>query len=124
MSEEQVVTYELEGEIALVLRSLVAPLYLIASVGLSYLAALGLSSLEELVDKTVPLAIRLNRPLDLPGPRGEMEVLAELRELAGKNKVVKSFIGQGYYDTFTPPVITTSSLRPSTRSPPSADSSP
>src|SRR5438874_330627 len=69
------------------------------------LQTLGLSSLDELVEKTVPASIRLRRPLELGEPRGEMDVLAELRELAGKNRVVKSFIGQGYYDTFTPPVI-------------------
>src|SRR5689334_5465273 len=69
------------------------------------LAELGLASLDELVDKTVPASIRLRRPLELGKPRNEMDVLAELRELANKNRVVKSFIGQGYYDTFTPPVI-------------------
>src|SRR5215213_4560688 len=69
------------------------------------LAALGIASLEELVEKTVPAPIRLREPLKLDEPRSELDVLTELRELAGKNRVVKSFIGQGYYDTFTPPVI-------------------
>jgi glycine dehydrogenase len=69
------------------------------------LAELGLASLDELVDKTVPPSIRLPRPLHLHEPRGEMEALADLRQIAAKNKVFRSFIGQGYYDTFTPPVI-------------------
>src|SRR5687768_6952455 len=63
------------------------------------LRELGLSSLDELVDKTVPPSIRLPRPLHLHEPRGEMEALAELRQLAAKSKVFRSFIGQGYYDT-------------------------
>ncbi|MEA2708564.1 MAG: glycine dehydrogenase [Phycisphaerales bacterium] len=69
------------------------------------LRELGLASLDELVDKTVPPSIRLPRPLQLHDPRGEMEALAELRQIAQKNKVFRSFIGQGYYDTFVPPVI-------------------
>src|SRR5688572_4622056 len=69
------------------------------------LRTLGVSSLDELIDKTVPAAIRLREPLKLGSPRSEMDVLNELRELAAKNEVVRSFIGQGYYDTFTPPVI-------------------
>src|SRR5437762_3479292 len=69
------------------------------------LAALGLSSLDELIEKTVPAGIRLNRPLDLPAARGEFEALNDLKQLAVKNKVARSFIGQGYYETITPPVI-------------------
>jgi glycine dehydrogenase len=69
------------------------------------LETLRLSSLDELIDKTIPAAIRLPRPLDLPDPRGEEDVLNELRTIAQKNQVFRSFIGQGYYDTFTPPVI-------------------
>ncbi len=69
------------------------------------LGQLGLGSLDELTDKTVPAAIRLRDPLKLGPPRSEMDVLAEMREVASKNKVVRSFIGQGYYDTFVPPVI-------------------
>jgi glycine dehydrogenase len=69
------------------------------------LRTLGLRSLDELVEKTVPAAIRLREPLKIGEPRSEMDVLVEMRELAAKNKVTKSFIGQGYYDTFTPPVI-------------------
>ena len=69
------------------------------------LESLGLASLEELIDKTVPESIRLREPLRLDEPRGEAEVLAELRAIAEKNQVYRSFIGQGYYGTFTPPVI-------------------
>src|SRR5688500_14480446 len=69
------------------------------------LAALGVASLDELIDKTVPPSIRRKAPLQLHAPSGEAEALAELREIASKNKVFRSFIGQGYYDTFTPPVI-------------------
>src|SRR5687768_15702560 len=69
------------------------------------LRELGLASLDELVDKTVPPSIRLPRPLNLHEPRGEMEALADIRAITDKNKVFRSFIGQGYYDTFVPPVI-------------------
>jgi glycine dehydrogenase len=69
------------------------------------LAALGVDSLDELMDKTVPAAIRLQRPLNLGQPRGEFELLAELKALASKNKIVRSCIGMGFYDTITPPVI-------------------
>ena len=69
------------------------------------LATLGLSTLEELVEKTVPASIRSPKPLALHDPRSEFDVLTELRTLANKNKVARSFIGQGYYDTITPPVI-------------------
>ena len=66
---------------------------------------LGFESLEALADATVPESIRLRRPLKLGKPRGESELLAELRAIASQNTVVRSFIGTGYYDTITPPVI-------------------
>jgi glycine dehydrogenase len=73
------------------------------------LKSIGCASLDELIDSTVPASIRLNRPLDLGGsasrPRGEHELLIELREIAKQNQVFRSFIGQGYYGTITPPVI-------------------
>ncbi|MCX7961408.1 MAG: aminomethyl-transferring glycine dehydrogenase [Burkholderiales bacterium] len=69
------------------------------------LAALGCDSLATLLEQALPPAIRARRPLALPAARPEREVLAELRRLAAKNRVLKSFIGQGYYGTFTPPVI-------------------
>jgi glycine dehydrogenase len=69
------------------------------------LALLGYGSLEELIDATVPPAIRLKRELKLGPERGEHELLQELAGVAKKNKVFRSFIGQGYYGTITPPVI-------------------
>jgi glycine dehydrogenase len=69
------------------------------------LASLGYDSLDDLVDATVPAAIRMTAPLNLGEPRGEFELLAELKSMAAKNKVSRSMIGMGYYDTITPPVI-------------------
>jgi glycine dehydrogenase len=68
------------------------------------LALLGYSSLDALTDAAVPPQIRRNA-LKLPAAVGESAALAELRLMAGDNKVFRSFIGLGYYDTFTPPVI-------------------
>src|SRR3954468_10083795 len=69
------------------------------------LDALELPSLDALIDKAVPAGIRLRKPLALPPARGEHEAVAELRAIAGKNKVFTSCIGQGYSGTITPPVI-------------------
>ena len=69
------------------------------------LGVVGASSLDELISETVPADIRLGRELDLPRPRTEHEMLAELRKIAEKNVVYKSFIGMGYHDTITPEVI-------------------
>jgi glycine dehydrogenase len=69
------------------------------------LELLGYANLRELADAVVPPAIRLRRPLELPAPKSEREALDSLREIMGQNKVFRSFIGQGYYDTITPPVI-------------------
>ncbi|MEZ0312477.1 MAG: aminomethyl-transferring glycine dehydrogenase [Myxococcota bacterium] len=69
------------------------------------LEALGFASLEALTNATVPESIRTQAPLKVGPARGEYELLAELRTMAGKNKVLRSFIGQGYYDTIVPPVI-------------------
>ncbi|MBL8470606.1 MAG: aminomethyl-transferring glycine dehydrogenase [Rhodocyclaceae bacterium] len=69
------------------------------------LAAVGAPSLDALVDQTVPRAIRLASPLALPGPLSEAEALAELKAIAANNRVLKSCIGMGYYDTITPKVI-------------------
>src|SRR3954451_6990613 len=65
----------------------------------------GFDSLGALIDATVPKDIRLGRQLNLPEAKSEGEALADLRTIARKNKVLKSFIGQGYYDCITPPVI-------------------
>ncbi|WP_111411777.1 aminomethyl-transferring glycine dehydrogenase [Billgrantia lactosivorans] len=69
------------------------------------LAALDMDSLETLVERTVPADIRLNRELDLDPPRSEAEALDYLRRLARQNKVFKTYIGQGYYNTHVPAVI-------------------
>jgi len=69
------------------------------------LSELSFANLDELIDATVPQNIRLDRPLDLPGAKSESEALSELRDLARKNRVARSFIGAGYSDTITPPVI-------------------
>jgi glycine dehydrogenase len=69
------------------------------------LAALGLSSLEELVDESLPQSIRSSKPLDLPPALSEFETLAELRELASRNRPLTSMIGLGYHGTITPSVI-------------------
>jgi len=69
------------------------------------LDAIGVDSLDELIEQTVPASIRLREPLKLTGPRGESEVLAELKAIASRNRVNRSFIGQGYYGTLTPGVI-------------------
>jgi glycine dehydrogenase len=69
------------------------------------LGALGYDSLDALVGATVPASIRLDRPLALGPERSEYEMLAELREMMGKNQVFRSFIGMGYHGTIVPPVI-------------------
>ena len=66
---------------------------------------IGLASLDALVDAAVPAAIRLSTPLTEPVARGEYEALAELKVIASQNQVFRSFIGMGYYDCLTPPVI-------------------
>ncbi|KNC19474.1 glycine dehydrogenase [Arthrobacter sp. RIT-PI-e] len=69
------------------------------------LEVLGYPSLEKLVDLAVPASIRLDRALDLPAALSETEVLAQLRRIAGRNRTAVQMIGQGYFDTVTPPVI-------------------
>uniref|UniRef100_UPI0025F4E901 aminomethyl-transferring glycine dehydrogenase subunit GcvPA n=1 Tax=Algoriphagus sp. TaxID=1872435 RepID=UPI0025F4E901 len=69
------------------------------------LTTIGASSLDELIDQTVPKSIQLERPLNLPSSQLETDFLVEFKKLASKNKVLKSFIGLGYYDTFVPNVI-------------------
>ncbi|WP_455429158.1 aminomethyl-transferring glycine dehydrogenase [Fodinicurvata halophila] len=71
---------------------------------IAMLKTLGLSSLDELVEKTVPGKIRSDLP-DLPEARSEAQVLAKLRELAGRNQPLTSLIGLGYHDCILPPVI-------------------
>jgi len=69
------------------------------------LKMLGYASRSALIDAAVPPAIRLREPLALPAAKGEEEALDELKAMARKNRVLKSYIGQGYYGTLTPGVI-------------------
>src|SRR5438552_18775377 len=69
------------------------------------LAVLGHASLDGLVDAAVPPNIRLARPLNLPAGRSEFGVLNALRAIAAQNQVFRSYIGLGYHDCITPPVI-------------------
>ena len=69
------------------------------------LRELGFENLDALIDAAIPKNIRLSRQLNLPEAKSESEALAELRVIAGKNKVGRSFIGAGYSDCITPPVI-------------------
>lgn len=69
------------------------------------LKALGFSSLDALIDETVPSSIRLQKPLDLPEQKSEYKALKQLRAIASDNQVFRSFIGMGYYDCITPAAI-------------------
>src|ERR1039458_10134400 len=69
------------------------------------LELLGYPSLSALIDEAVPSQIRLRRPLQLPAARSEHEVLAALKDIASQNQVFRSYIGMGYHDCITPPVI-------------------
>src|SRR6516164_2594168 len=69
------------------------------------LEAIGVASLDELIDQTVPSAIRQHAPLDLGPQLSQAQAVEKLRSVAAKNKVVTSLIGQGYYGTLLPAVI-------------------
>jgi glycine dehydrogenase len=69
------------------------------------LSVIGAATRRELMDTIVPAAIRRQGAMQLPAAASEPQALAELRSLAAKNKVLRSFIGQGYHDTHTPGVI-------------------
>ncbi len=69
------------------------------------LAFLGYQALDDLVDTAVPRSIRLDRPLELDPPLSEIEALRELRAIATKNRLFRSYLGLGYSGTVTPPVI-------------------
>ncbi len=69
------------------------------------LAACGFAKLGALIDAAVPANIRSAKPLALPPGRGEYETLAELRAIASKNQLFRNYLGQGYSETITPPVI-------------------
>ncbi len=69
------------------------------------LDVLGMPSLDALIQTAVPDTIRYHTPLNLPAARSEQEVLSDLRRMADTNHVFRSYIGMGYYDCHTPPVI-------------------
>ncbi len=69
------------------------------------LEIIGATSVDELINQTVPATIRLNKPLNLPSGINEYEYLNHLKDLASKNKIYKTYIGLGYYNTITPGVI-------------------
>ncbi len=69
------------------------------------LQTIGVASLDELINQTVPASIRLTKPLAVGQPRGEHETLVELRQIAGQNQVWRSLMGMGYHATITPAVI-------------------
>ena len=69
------------------------------------LKTIGVSSLDELINNTVPANIRMDGELRLPAAMSEHEYLQHIREVSLKNKTFSNYIGQGYYDTITPSVI-------------------
>ncbi|MCU0548915.1 MAG: aminomethyl-transferring glycine dehydrogenase [Leptolyngbya sp. Prado105] len=69
------------------------------------LAVLGLNSIADLIEQSVPKSIRIQRPLQIRSGRSEYELLKELKAIASKNQVMRSFIGMGYSNCITPPVI-------------------
>ncbi|WP_375497521.1 aminomethyl-transferring glycine dehydrogenase [uncultured Nostoc sp.] len=69
------------------------------------LKVLGFPSMDTLINQTVPQAIRLKQPLKLPEAESEYAALTSLKKVAAKNQVFRSYIGMGYYDSITPPVI-------------------
>lgn len=70
------------------------------------LKVIGVSSIDELLDQTIPEDIRIREDLKLPEPISEAEFLQKIKEIGEKNKLFRSFIGIGYYDTISPAVIT------------------
>ncbi len=71
----------------------------------SMLRAIGMGSMEELINLTVPASIRLQAPLQTGSPMSEFEYLSSLKQTAALNKVYKNYIGKGYYNTIVPSVI-------------------
>src|SRR6478672_8888887 len=69
------------------------------------LKTIGVGSLEELIDKTIPSSIRTRSRLNLPEAVSEAELLSELKNISLHNKTFRTYIGQGYYDTIVPSVI-------------------
>ena len=71
----------------------------------SMLQTVGVSTLDELIEQTIPSSIRLQNPIELPEPLSERQYAEHISEIASKNKLFTSYIGQGWYDTITPAVI-------------------
>ena len=69
------------------------------------LSTLGITSVPELLDEVIPANIRRSDQMKIGAPLSEAEVLDEMRAIAGRNRIVTSMIGMGYYDCHTPPVI-------------------
>ncbi|HEY0898508.1 MAG TPA: aminomethyl-transferring glycine dehydrogenase subunit GcvPA, partial [Sphingobacteriaceae bacterium] len=69
------------------------------------LKTIGVDSVDQLIDETVPAKIRLKQALNLPEAKSEFQYLTDLKQVASKNQVFKSYIGQGYYDVIVPGVI-------------------
>ncbi|NVK86359.1 MAG: aminomethyl-transferring glycine dehydrogenase, partial [Cytophagia bacterium] len=69
------------------------------------LEVIGAPSLDVLIEETVPAGIRMKEPLNLPLPKSEFQFLKDLRHIAAQNKIFKSYIGMGYYNTIVPGVI-------------------
>lgn len=70
------------------------------------LSVIGAKTIDALIEETIPTSIRMKAPLNLPTGINEQEYLTQLKEIGSKNKIYKSFIGLGYYNTITPGVIT------------------
>jgi glycine dehydrogenase len=69
------------------------------------LHSIGVNNLDEIIDETIPASIRLEKPIELPEPLTERQYAEHIAEIASKNKLFTSYIGQGWYDTCTPAVI-------------------
>ena len=69
------------------------------------LKTIGLDTLDELIDQTIPPAIRMTSAPDLPDAMDEHQYLRHIKRIAEKNKIFRSYIGQGYFGTFTPSPI-------------------
>ena len=69
------------------------------------LEAIGVSTLDELIDQTIPTDIRFKEPMNIPKGLSELEYAEEIGKIAAKNKVFTTYIGMGWYDTITPAAI-------------------